>query len=136
MRKLLLLSAFLAVLVPVAVAGGKTYVGPCTAQQKAAYKPHRMVVTCADAGFVLRHLKWSSWGARSAHGRGQAYINTCKPNCASGKFKPYAVKVKLDKRIACKGKHALQFSRVTYTYTGKRPSGVNKSASFTRVCGR
>src|SRR4051794_38491898 len=98
MRKLLLLSLFSAMLVPVAVAGGKTYVGPCTTHQKAGYKPGRIVVTCADAGFVLRHLKWSSWGARSAHGRGIASINNCEPNCAHGKFVPYAVKVKLDKR--------------------------------------
>jgi hypothetical protein len=136
MRRALIPVLLVALLAPVAAAGGKTYVGPCNPQQKAAFKPHRIVVTCADAGFVLRHLSWSSWRKTVAHGKGTAYVNNCKPNCANGHFDRFPVNVKLSKVVTCSGAHPKQFKRVTYTYTGNKPAGVNRTAHFARVCGR
>src|SRR4051812_29000792 len=33
---------------------------------KQVTRPKTVVITCADAGYVLRKLKWSLWGATSA----------------------------------------------------------------------
>jgi hypothetical protein len=40
--------------------------------------------TSADA-LVIR-LRWRDWGAPAAVGRGVARINSCEPNCASGRL--------------------------------------------------
>ncbi|HKN92684.1 MAG TPA: hypothetical protein VJU60_00005, partial [Thermoleophilaceae bacterium] len=60
-----------------------------------AVKPHQIIITCADANFVLTALKWSHWARKSAAGTGSAKINDCKPSCAEGHFHKYPVSVKL-----------------------------------------
>jgi hypothetical protein len=119
-----------------AAAGARTYLGACSSGERAAYKPNQVLVACADGNFLIFHLKWSSWGKRSAHGTGTARVNTCKPDCASGKFHKYPVKVALGRPRSCSRGPGRQFKRVTYTFTGSRPAGVERSGYSTRVCGR
>jgi hypothetical protein len=37
-----------------------------------------------DGGDVVTGIQWSSWGSRSATGRGTVGLDNCTPNCAEG----------------------------------------------------
>ena len=52
-----------------------------------------MVLTCADAGWVLERLKWTDWGRPTASASGEWSEKNCKPNCASGGTSEYPVTV-------------------------------------------
>ena len=51
---------------------------------KSQTRPSSFVLTCADAGDVLAHLHWVSWGSTAAFATGTEQINDCTPNCAAG----------------------------------------------------
>lgn len=89
---------------------------------KQVTKPKTLVISCADHNYLLKGLKWSSWGGTSASGSGTASANTCTPNCAAGKFKSYPVKVKADQPRHC-GK-SVRYSRLTIMYTAAKPKGT------------
>ena len=43
-------------------------------------------MACADDGFGIGSLHWTSWSAGSATGTGTTWYKDCKPNCADGKI--------------------------------------------------
>jgi hypothetical protein len=43
------------------------------------------ILETSDDALVIR-LRWRDWGAPAAVGRGVARINSCEPNCASGRL--------------------------------------------------
>jgi hypothetical protein len=51
-----------------------------------SFEPTAITVTCADAGWSLNDLAWSSWTSTSAIGTGTLVYNDCKPSCAAGHF--------------------------------------------------
>jgi hypothetical protein len=96
------------------------------------YKPKSFVVTCADANFTVKKVKYSAYGATSAKGTGTASLNTCEPDCASGTFKSYPVKLTLSRVKQCGD--VPQFTRARITFTGARPAGQSKSLSQPFTC--
>ena len=48
-------------------------------------EPSEIVLTCADYGWILEGLHWSSWTASQAGAIGTFVYNDCKPNCAEGR---------------------------------------------------
>ena len=71
----------------------RTVVVNCAFKQQT--RPSEFILTCADAGDVLAHLHWVSWGSGAAFATGIEQINNCTPNCAAGKFINYPVLVNL-----------------------------------------
>ncbi len=131
MRALVLAVALLGLAAVTAAGASHTLIPDCG--DGAAYKPKSVIIACGDGAFRIAKLKWSSWGKSSAAGHGTAKVNTCTPNCAQGKFKSYPVTLTADKPGACpSGKRA--FKRLTYTFTGKKPSGVKRTAHVARPC--
>lgn len=47
-------------------------------------EPSEIVLTCADYGWILEALNWSSWTASQATAIGTFVYNDCTPNCAEG----------------------------------------------------
>ena len=93
-------------------------------------EPHSIVVTCADGNFRIRSIRWSSWMATSATGRGIARVNTCAPNCAEGRNASYrAVTVRLWRPLLCTGTGVSQFSHLTYRFTRERPRDLPASGT-------
>lgn len=39
------------------------------------------------------HLHWTQWTTKQATGHGAVWIDSCRPDCAAGRFRPYAVTV-------------------------------------------
>lgn len=85
-------------------------------------KPANFVLTCADAGSVLVHLRWTRWTAQQAVATGVHELNNCTPNCAEGKFINYPVVVTLWRSEPVPGHPGERyFTRITVHYTGPRP---------------
>lgn len=66
-----------------------------------------------DRGFG--RITWSSWTRRSAHGRGQIWINDCEPDCAGGSFSPRPMRVALSHPRDGK----FRLLTIRYRYRGK-----------------
>jgi hypothetical protein len=107
----------------------------CSGSDRAAYKPATVIIACGDGNFRIERLSWTSWNSTGAAGKGTGKVNTCTPNCAQGKFKSYKVKLTAHRPVACaNGKR--EFSRLTYKYTGKHPSGTPRSGTVARPCSK
>ena len=51
-----------------------------------SFEPTSIRVTCADGGWSLKDLTWTSWTGMSATGTGTLVYNDCKPSCVAGHF--------------------------------------------------
>lgn len=51
-----------------------------------SFEPTDIIVTCADAGWVLEHLVWASWTSTTAIATGTLVYKVCTPSCAEGHF--------------------------------------------------
>ena len=49
-----------------------------------AVRPSSIVFACADGGFLVRHLAWSTWHRERARAQGVFHQNDCHPSCAEG----------------------------------------------------
>ena len=72
-------------------------------------------------------LHWTVWNHKEGLGTGYQWIDDCTPNCASGKFSKFPVKLQVDKPR--KESRFLIFTRLQVTYTGKMP-GHQKSFTW------
>lgn len=100
--------------------------------QHNAYKPKSIVVTCADANFLVKRISWKSYGSKTAHGTGTASVNTCDPSCVAGKFKSYPVRVALSRVRQCGD--VPQFTRLRVTFTHRRPKGMDRVETQKFAC--
>jgi hypothetical protein len=74
----------------------------------AVYKPESITLTCADGGWSLQQITWTSWTEQGAEGTGTFTENLCKPSCSEGEFVKAEVKVKLSNLIVEQEKHYLR----------------------------
>ena len=84
-------------------------------------KPASYDMSCADANAWWKHVKWSSWGEKSALGHGYLYTNDCTPDCASGHFHSYAATIRLG-TVRHSAKYGPLFSKATFSYRVKDKS--------------
>ena len=82
------------------------------------YKPETIVLTCADAGWMVHKITWQTWGIAGATGTGYFSENLCEPNCAEGKRVEEQVKIKLSGLTPFKGKFYLRTLDIN-TVSGK-----------------
>ncbi len=94
----------------------------------------RYILYTGDSSGVLsgpkpgQSLHWSSWTKQTAFGGGYNQIDNCKPDCASGRFTAYPIKLEAWKPGLSHGE--LVFSRLTILYTGARPPGQPAHYTF------
>lgn len=132
-RVLLALGAAVSVSVPVALASAglpkvPTFTGP-NSKHDLQVRPASILYAADGSGFwagprrsghKYDPLSWTSWTSSSANGSGFDWVNDCRPDCASGTFHSYPIKLALS-RPRTEGKH-LVFTRLTLTYAGTKPS--------------
>ena len=85
---------------------------------------------------IRSRLRWDRWGAREAVGRGDDWHNDCNPDCADGTFYGYPARVRLYRPGHIANRPV--FTRMTVTYTGKRPpypAYRHKSITYKFRCG-
>jgi hypothetical protein len=100
---------------------------------KAVSKPKSVTLTCGDGNTVLSGLSWSSFGGGSASASGTFKMNTCEPNCASGKVVSYPVSVKATSPRSCKGGLRV-YNKVTLKFTGRAPKSAGHLKHWTLGC--
>jgi hypothetical protein len=81
-----------------------------------AVRPRSIVFACADGGFSVRRLTWSSWHRFRASGRGVFHQNDCRPNCAEGAFHTAAGSIELRRRMVCGQRPRFVFRRVVIVF--------------------
>jgi hypothetical protein len=136
-RPLIALTAAAAAAVPVLAApagaaddtGLRVYVSNCIKQ---VYQPKTITLACADAGFVVNKIRYSSYGAKRAAGTGTAVINTCDPSCVAGKDVRYPARIALSRVTQCGDSY--QFRSVRVTFTNKIPKGYKRTYSQRFPC--
>jgi hypothetical protein len=102
--------------------------------ERGKYKPSRVIVTCADANFLVRGIQWSSWTAQEARGQGTARVNDCDPNCASGTFRSYPIRLRAFRPRETGGcVPGSLFTRLAWRYPGRKPAGPRKGTQ-TLLC--
>jgi hypothetical protein len=102
----------------------------CTSTPRS--KPEDAVVTCSDGSLSWRRVKWSTWNAHHASGKGQVYVNDCKPKCVSGHFRRYPAKVSLAK-VHKTNHRGPVFAQATISYS---VSGAHQSVTKSLLAGR
>ena len=77
--------------------------------ESAVYKPESITLTCADGGWSLQQITWTSWTEKGAEGTGTFRENRCEPSCAEGEIAEAKVKVKLSDLTVYQEKHYLRY---------------------------
>ncbi|HVN60013.1 MAG TPA: hypothetical protein VMT59_02045 [Gaiellaceae bacterium] len=100
----------------------------------AVVRPRSIVIACADANFYATGLKWTRWDAHVAEGAGIGHQNDCTPYCAAGHFHTYRLAIRLDRVATCGSGKEPQFTRLSWTFVGPKPTGVSRGGSETFRC--
>lgn len=95
-----------------------TVVADCGA---GAYRPARIIVTCANTGVIATQIQWSTWSSSGARGTSVVEVNPCKPTCAASSDKPYSARLQLSDPVSTSS--GPRFSLVTLTWSGASPYG-------------
>ncbi|HEY2265051.1 MAG TPA: hypothetical protein VGI96_20675 [Streptosporangiaceae bacterium] len=99
---------------------------PRVAADCASASPHRLstrpssiTLACADNGWGVQDLTWTSWTTSAAVGHGVFWDKLCKPSCAAGKIGTYPVAIRLS-AVKTTGQ-GRWFSQLTLTWKANRP---------------
>jgi hypothetical protein len=137
LRFLIAVAALAALAVPAAPAAAqdddrRLLINDC---KRGKFKPKRVIVTCADANFRLRGLRWSKWGDDEALGRGTAVVNDCDPNCAQGEFHTYPIRVRAYRaRLTGGCVPGWLFTRLAWRFPAAKPGGMPRRGRTRLVC--
>lgn len=111
-------------------ARGKKVTHNCVGSTK---RPAKIILACGDGNAQLRKLRWRSWGNFAAKGRGNFRVNTCRPDCARGRFKSFPVRVRLSRARPCGG-GLPHYRRGKITFKRKKPAFMNRSERNRLFC--
>jgi hypothetical protein len=100
---------------------------------RAASRPKLLTLTCADGNTVLKGLRWSSFGGKSAQASGTLVTNTCEPNCAAGKNVSYPVTATASEPRSCE-RGIRVYNKLTLTFTGRAPKSSASLKRWTLGC--
>jgi hypothetical protein len=99
-------------------------VNQCSGKGQVKPSPTIPLPECMPSNVFIGKASWTSW-ASVAFGAAELEVNNCTPSCAGGKFIKYPILIVLWRAEPWKGKKGEDyFSRMTWIYSGKRPSHV------------
>ena len=88
-------------------------------------RPKLVVFACADFGYYVSDIQWSSWGGRRAFGTGMATAKTCMPSCAAGGTDTFPVTLQAGVRKRCADPRHGFFHYTRVVSTGPNPHGAD-----------
>lgn len=97
------------------------------------YRPRDFALSC-DGAFRIEALRWGSWDAEYARGRGTAVVNTCRPDCSRGTYVRYPVAVRLSDARTCESTGLRQYRRFAYTFSRGVPAYHDRRESRRLNC--
>lgn len=90
--------------------------GRVVVQEGFAYKPHELTIS-GDGDYIVRGLRWRSWGGKHAVARGVA-VEQERPSHVNH---TYAVRVTLSSRTYCANLHRTVYNRISARILGRNP---------------
>jgi hypothetical protein len=99
---------------------GRTVIWECG--MVAGALPRAITVACGDGNMVLRELRWRNWGYQNATATGLAAANSCMPDCASGHWLRFPVRVIASQLVL--GDRFAAYGALTIDAVGKPPAGL------------
>ncbi len=87
--------------------------------QNGVFQPKSVVVTCADAGVIVKNIQWSQW--------------TNQMGVGTGKAGRYPAKLILTAAKTCSD-NALHYTKLRLIYPDARPKGFKSSTSYPFPC--
>jgi hypothetical protein len=96
-------------------------VADCTSAlpYRLSLRPAAIALACADNGWGVEDMTWTSWTASVATGHGMFWDKLCEPSCAAGKIGTYPVAVTLS--AAKTSPRGQWFSLLTVTWEAAKP---------------
>lgn len=108
--------------------GGYTFVNRAVSSQVYVtncgildYKPTTMLKFCSETSVGIDNIKWLTWNAEGATGKGIYQINECQPSCEVGKILFAEVEIILSKGKMIDGKRALTFITIESANSKRLP---------------
>ncbi|MET8752276.1 hypothetical protein ABZW32_19580 [Streptomyces sp. NPDC004667] len=99
--------------------------------QQAQVRPDDYVLACGDGNNRLVRLHWDSWGRRTATATGIDMANDCRPDCATGRFRSYPVKVTLSDPDQWPAAPDLRrFTKIRLVYPYASPTPIPKDVTY------
>jgi hypothetical protein len=90
-------------------------------------KPEEATPYCADFGVAIWDIKWSSWDATGAIGKGLYRANDCEPSCAEGTIFEAPVDLKLEDLYTDGARYFLR----TLTFNSEKPLPLSQESKGT-----
>ena len=78
----------------------------------AKYEPKKIVLACADGGFTLTRIHYSSWTSSRATGADRTREKLCVPSCVAGKIAYHHDTFILDRVVTRNGQQLFSRARV------------------------
>ncbi|HET7051648.1 MAG TPA: hypothetical protein VFI54_25485 [Solirubrobacteraceae bacterium] len=94
------------------------------------FKPKQITVACGDGAVRVSKLKWTSWSSSQATASGVYKVDTCNPDCASGRTQSFPVKITLSRPKSCPGHKHKAFGRLSYAFGAKHPKPTPRRVSL------
>ena len=104
--------------------------------RKLAVRPDRTQADCPPAtGYSskLRKIRYRSWGGKTTRAKAQLYENSCRPDCISGGFFWWNVRVRFERlrTVTCKDGHTYRaYTYETIFYKRDRPESAPDASSI------
>jgi hypothetical protein len=77
------------------------------------------------------HMTWTQWSTSDGRGTGANWVDDCKPDCADGTFRGYAIQIHVYRPRRIAGR--MLFTRLTMTFTAGRPSYIHSRQSTLKL---
>lgn len=78
--------------------------------------PEDISLACADDNYIVTDLRWEGWNSEEATAQGNAWINDCEPDCASGDFHTFPATVRASEKRSC-GYSLEVYTRIEVDYS-------------------
>ncbi len=93
-------------------------------------RPEEILLRCADGGWLLTNINWTTWSPKGATGSGIYSVNPCVPSCAEAQRVEAPVTLTLSNLTKKNGKYYLRSLDITTTNGKDFPWGRANSLKW------
>jgi hypothetical protein len=93
----------------------------CHGQHQGQVRPAETIIDCLSLGVYVKSPSWKYWTVTSARTRtATLWVDTCKPDCATGAFRKYPATLVLYRPRSGHGTRYFTRMRLQYRHNGPR----------------
>jgi hypothetical protein len=93
----------------------------CHGQHQGQVRPAETFIDCLSLGVYVKTPSWKYWTTTSARSRtATLWVDSCKPNCATGAFRKYPATLVLYRPRTAHGTRYFTRMRLQYRHNGPR----------------